>query len=193
MIVRVARGPRLILAVLKDYRFHEGYSFYLSSKIASFCYKFFHINNEGWVVKVFPANHPEKLLVKRREASSTKEHSLQDPLCAHPKQRRQREPSACHAAELHIRGNPSLRQNRYEDIVDHKKEEKIAKEMEYSEAGSTKQLEPLTNYIGKEASIIYYEKYKTLNRTLQKRDLNRYSSNSEFQIESPMISLLEKS
>ena len=65
--------------------------------------------------------------------------------------------------------------------------------MEYSEAGSTKQLEPLTNYIGKEASIIYYEKYKTLNRTLQKRDLNRYSSNSEVRIESPMISLLEKS
>lgn len=94
---------------------------------------------------------------------------------------------------MHLRGNPSLRQNRYEDIVDHKNEEKIAKEMEYSEAGSTKQLEPLTNYIGKEASIIYYEKYKTLNRTLQKRDLNRYSSNSEFQIESPMISLLEKS
>ena len=55
-----------------------------------------------------------------------------------------------------------------------------------------KQIEPISSYIGKEAPIKYYEKYKTLDKNIQKRDMNRYSLNPDFQIESPAISILEK-
>ena len=64
--------------------------------------------------------------------------------------------------------------------------------MEPSEAGSNKQIEPLNNYIGKEAALKYYQKYKSLDRTLQKRDLNNASMSPDLNLESPVISLLEK-
>ena len=73
--------------------------------------------------------------------------------------------------------------------MDAKNEERLVKNMEPSEAGSNKAIEPVTSYIGKEAALRYYEKYKSLDRTLQKRDLNSLVS-PELIIESPVVSLL---
>lgn len=62
--------------------------------------------------------------------------------------------------------------------------------MEPSEAGSNKVIEPVTNYIGKGAALRYYEKYKSLDRTLQRRDLNNLTVSPELNLENPVVSLL---
>ena len=51
-------------------------------------------------------------------------------------------------------------------------------------------LEPVTNYIGKEAPLKYYQKYKSLEKTLQKRDLKVHSASQDLTLENPVVSLL---
>jgi|JI9StandDraft_1071089.scaffolds.fasta_scaffold230503_1 hypothetical protein len=47
-------------------------------------------------------------------------------------------------------------------------------------------------YIGKEAPIQYYNQYKSLDRALDRRDLNNMNQSTEVKIESATVSLLEK-